>query len=376
MTDENKPGEVADESSREETRGGLEAIKRYVVALCGDCKCSVVIILLVLASASSFLVYCGNGVMDLGLSPGKVALYSGGLFLLLSFLYLFTGDICKTKMTAMVMYCYLLTGIALLGSVVPFMVGSGLWQDANKRFEHLPIKVIVACQEEPRKTKLPFEIACVDEADAADGQGKPNTRSREPNYQWVVSVGGSVVPGSPADGYIRISGGLVVPLYIIVLALMGGAVSMTRRVPEYQRRVWCWFINPKHSECEDAQGNPIAPDCDEREGSLEPPCVREYLVFQLMQVGSAPLIAVTAYYVFSPDGTAAAAVLGFASGFASETILLRIRLVAQGLMPPSKTKKGAGPKPPPSPGNESAAGAAENETASGKAPQAEPPKKN
>ena len=32
----------------------------------------------------------------------------------------------------------------------------------------------------------------------------------------------------------EINGGLVVPLYVVVLALFGGAISMTRRVPEYQ----------------------------------------------------------------------------------------------------------------------------------------------
>jgi hypothetical protein len=57
---------------------------------------------------------------------------------------------------------------------------------------------------------------------------------------------------------------VVVPLYVIVLALFGSAVSMTRRVPEYQG----------HSM--DAQD------------SLTNVKARENLVFEIMQVISAP----------------------------------------------------------------------------------------
>ena len=49
---------------------------------------------------------------------------------------------------------------------------------------------------------------------------------------------GGIVKRSADDKVVtgEINGGLVVPLYVVVLALFGGAISMTRRVPEYQRR--------------------------------------------------------------------------------------------------------------------------------------------
>ena len=101
----------------------------------------------------------------------------------------------------------------------------------------------------------------------------------------------------------------MVPLYVVVLALFGGAVSMTRRVPEYQRRAMDW---------QDALTNVEA---------------RERLVFQIMQVVSAPLIAVTAYYIYKPGTPAESVVIGFASGFASEPILLMIRSLVEKLSP-------------------------------------------
>jgi hypothetical protein len=101
----------------------------------------------------------------------------------------------------------------------------------------------------------------------------------------------------------------VVPLYVIVLALIGGAVSMTRRVPEYQRRAM---------DSRDPLTNAEA---------------REYLVFQIMQVITAPLIAVTAYYIYRPERPLESVVLGFASGLASEPILLMIRALVDKLTP-------------------------------------------
>ena len=105
----------------------------------------------------------------------------------------------------------------------------------------------------------------------------------------------------------------MVPLYFVVLSLMGAAVSMTRRVPEYQGQV--------------VQGAPRPITRNQ---------AREYLVFQIMQVVSAPLIAITAYYSIEPGSRATSVALGFASGFASETVLLAIRALVEKLVPKTK----------------------------------------
>jgi hypothetical protein len=133
----------------------------------------------------------------------------------------------------------------------------------------------------------------------------------EGNYQWVINIGGLVAssPESAGMGHYKIRGGLVVPLYVIVLALIGSAVSMTRRVPEYQRRAM---------DVQEALTNVKA---------------REDLVFQIMQVVSAPLIAITVYYILKPGTPTESAVLGFGSGFASEPILLMIRSLVEKLSP-------------------------------------------
>jgi Bacterial Ig-like domain (group 2) len=52
-----------------------------------------------------------------------------------------------------------------------------------------------------------------------------------------------------------------------------------------------------------------------------------------MQVITAPLIAVTAYYIFRPAAPLESVLLGFASGFASEPILVMIRALVDKLRP-------------------------------------------
>ena len=68
---------------------------------------------------------------------------------------------------------------------------------------------------------------------------------------------------------------------------------------------------------------------------------RGYLIFQIMQVISAPLIAVTAYYIVKPEAPLTSVVLGFGSGFASEPILLLIRSLVEKLSPAHPTEASA-----------------------------------
>jgi hypothetical protein len=110
----------------------------------------------------------------------------------------------------------------------------------------------------------------------------------------------------PPDSY-RIHGGLVVPLYFVVLAIMGGIVSMMRKIPEIQKYV---AIKGQNIQGENLEGGLKA---------------REKLIFQILQVLSAPMIAVTAFYQVNPNNLGSIVILGFVSGFASETILLMIR---------------------------------------------------
>ena len=125
------------------------------------------------------------------------------------------------------------------------------------------------------------------------------------------------------NGY-SVSGGLVIPFYLVVLSLIGGAISLTRRIPEYQKQAASGYV-----------GTPDAP-------SLTLPMLREYLVFQIVQFISAPFIAAVAYYMLEPTTTSATVGLAFAAGFASETILLWLRAMVDKIKPDSHVEEETG----------------------------------
>jgi len=212
--------------------------------------------------------------------------------LIVTFFFVFRGvKADEDKMANIFTYCYAYIIFASLASSLPFMLLPNLPDAVGNAMKISPIGIVRGCAKEG--SNIPKEVGC-----SSGG------------LQWVVNIGGSIEPPTNADGRSEITGGLVVPLFVVILALMGAAVSMTRRVPEYQRRI--------------SPGDPEYLNYDQ---------AREKLVFQIMQVASAPLIALTVYYTVNPDSRAGAIGLAFASGFSSETVLLLIRAGLEKLQP-------------------------------------------
>jgi hypothetical protein len=246
-----------------------------------------------------------------------ILLATAPLLAVIWFLYLFTGvDVGPGRIEQIILFCYLFTGIALVGSILPFLAFP-FAPSLQQVMIRAPIGVTPGCKLYPissdDKSELK-ELACGNRTD-----------------QWVINIGGiaeleatpQATEKSPAEAsrerapqrpatwpVAKVQGGLVVPLYVVVLSLMGAAVSMTRRVPEYQERLI-----------------PGTPDSITREQA------RQYLVFQVMQVVSAPMIAIVAYHMIEPETPKVSVLLGFISGFASETILLHILAATRKLTP-------------------------------------------
>ncbi|KQV46662.1 hypothetical protein [Duganella sp. Root336D2] len=156
-------------------------------------------------------------------------------------------------------------------------------------------------------------------------------KSRASNNQWLLNIGGTLsgqAAGSTADIGTRanratIAGGIVVPLPFVVIALFGGAISLSRRIPELQKRAEESYIATQD-----------APKLTHAE-------LREKLLFQIVQYVSAPMIAIVAYQAIKPDSQSSAAALAFICGFGSETVLLMIRGLADGLRPKGATLSSA-----------------------------------
>ena len=118
---------------------------------------------------------------------------------------------------------------------------------------------------------------------------------------------------------------------MVVLAVFGGAVGMSRRMPEIQR----WAAASTKRE------NP--------KKAITAIEARERVVFQIMQVLAAPLIAhhcLRGVRARHEDGRAV--LIGFASGFASESILMKLRQASDAVV----GNRGRNPGPLDAPKNE------------------------
>lgn len=276
------------------------------------------------------------------------------------FIHAFTGDpLVRRREQVKFAYFFVIASFAVL-MIPPFVKSQALGSE--------PIGIVSGCVADadavaqlrcdPDQRLIPRTGAQAEEGrpaatipvapkDAAlAGAASMATVPRPERNQWLVNIGGALrpqstlpckvgspeecLPGSPGNR-VDITGGVVVPLPFVIVALFGGAVSLSRRVPEIQKRSEPGF-----------PGSVAEPAIDARQA-------REELVFQIMQFASAPLIAITAYQVVEPTSQAGAVALAFLAGFGSETILLMIRGVANGLQPRNVLPGLPAPVPAPPP---------------------------
>ncbi|PTQ76643.1 hypothetical protein C8R26_11542 [Nitrosomonas oligotropha] len=193
-----------------------------------------------------------------------------------------------------------------------------------------PIAVFVGCSLDPKAKVLfcePEAIAGTDHKPLPATEDNTKAQKQESGTigsAWVINIGGHIKACTiePNEKFGRsvscqVKDGLLIPLYFIILALMGGSISLTRRLPELQKQAGAEHIateqQPKLSQYE----------------------FREHLIFQMVQYISAPLLAILAYYLIEPGNITNSVVLAFTAGFASETILLMVRSIANKITPGS-----------------------------------------
>ena len=212
------------------------------------------------------------------------------------FVHCFTRNLPKPsaylspQLRAIFIYAYLFQFFALATAGAPFFVSTenhspnGAWAGVSYGCTH---------------------------SEAGYGSELTNCDNPTTDSQWLLYIGSGPIEQEPtavggADSRVQLGRGLVVPLYVVVLSLIGGAVGMTRRLPEIQRQV--------ARSSKDSGAKFIMP--------IE---ARERVLFQIMQVLATPLIAVVAFSAFAPDSVSVAVLLGFGAGFTSEAVLAKVR---------------------------------------------------
>ena len=252
------------------------------------------------------------------------------------FLFVFTTDLtsdaneAKTQIALkrMILFCYVFTFITLMVAALPFVITllpPNTVRNLYAEMVESPVALGLGCvRQHIRPEDSHWEVVC-----------------REDQFadQWLINIGGYTLAAPPEDivpgidnhitGLVYsfprmiIHGGITVPFYFVFISLLGAAVSMTRKIPEYQSRL----LN---------QNDP-----------LEPPEARQKMVFQILQFISAPFIAITAYVMITPASPTSSVAIAFVSGFSSEIILRGIsyfsnrfeEFVSRQTVPPSKDAK-------------------------------------
>jgi hypothetical protein len=136
----------------------------------------------------------------------------------------------------------------------------------------------------------------------------------------VAAIDAQTVDSLSRKPHQVIEGGFVLPYYIVLLAFLGASIALTRRIPELQKRSEPGYV-----------GTSDQPRLDFK-------TVREAVVFQIMQLVTAPFIAMVAFYAIAPSGPGSGIAVGFISGFSSELVLLQIRGMVEGLFPKSVSR--------------------------------------
>ena len=239
------------------------------------------------------------------------------------FIFWFTGSLRQNpvdtemkraggKLRRMVSYSYGIAFGALAFTVYPFFTHFS----GNLALQEGAFVIVRGCVEPSENQRAPLVVSC-----------------REKRHQWLVSIGGAMTGDESLQlvgegGNYILHGGLSVPLYLIVIALLGGAVSMTRRVPEIQRLCWAYIlVEDRRRRSEACRQNPDD-ILDDNEHAISPEKAREHFIFQIMQLVSAPVIALVAFELLSPGSVALTVGIAFVSGFTSEQVLTAIRNAA------------------------------------------------
>jgi len=185
-----------------------------------------------------------------------------------------------------------------------------------------PIAVFIGCSLDPEAKTL---LCPTSDAKPEDETKKAqNPVSGTVGSAWVINIGGHIEQCTKDSDKefgksvtCQVKDGLLIPLFFIIMALMGGSISLTRRLPELQKQAGTEHIatqqQPKLTQYE----------------------FREHLIFQMVQYISAPFLAILAYYLIEPGNITNSVVLAFTAGFASETILLMVRSIANKITPGS-----------------------------------------
>jgi hypothetical protein len=261
--------------------------------------------------------------------------------------------------------------VALLGSLV-YLFTLELTQGRARTLFRLTYVVILVALSVPIvmiavATRSEQVVTAMEQAPVGLVRGRSEAVKKA---QWLVNIGGAVrshppgeaappaeAPAAPPDqGDARaeeprpedrtpyVEGGLVVPFFVLILALLGGAINMTMKVPTIQKRYQVATLPRVESNVLGAiakgpmrlVGVPEAPVHLTENQAMVVSGIRRSLISQYMFLLSAPFLAIAVYYLLQVVAREVEepvlVLMSFATGIVSDKIVNGISEFAEGVL--------------------------------------------
>jgi hypothetical protein len=285
----------------------------------------------------------------------------GVLLFTILFLWSFTGRSTYAKNRLAIVLSYTVIFLALASAVVGPTLLMLAVPDLPEISGRVPVGLVVAKLTDKSNPEWMLNLGGFvrgREAAASDQQGEVE----------VVTTAEDEGVGAPVLRVVTLNGGIQIPLYVILLALIGGAINMTRQVPDFQSRqpvqrgLLHWMGGGQPDTDTDADDDDD--DEEEEEEEKESGAWRKGLLDQYMFLIAAPFLAIATYYLLILLGTIQPPIIVlvcFSIGLISDTVVTAITETAKKLLggKPAKTEEDSQPErekpnPKPEPANANA----------------------
>jgi hypothetical protein len=325
-------------------------------------------------------VVAGKAILYLNYPPpvGRWTIWTSAVIALIlatGLITLFTGSLTQRKARVLFSITYIMTFMSLavpIGAIV--LVSKS--QFAVEMMEQAPVGLIKGTAKGVQRPQWLINLGGA-VSPAKDSPSEISTPSvpKEPAGRSAADANTTATPVQQAapmpqenlrpdelrqtPGFAMVQGGLAVPFYVIILAILGAGINMTKKVPDIQKRHDLAALpQDTQSMIEAALRGPVAalvtsgPQVDTRKGVNIVAGIRKDLIDTYMGLISAPFLAIAVYYLLQIIATNIAepvlVLVSFATGFISDSIVTAITLFASDLISrwQSKRNKNGAPTPP------------------------------
>ncbi|PYI92268.1 MAG: hypothetical protein DME97_11090 [Verrucomicrobia bacterium] len=284
-----------------------------------------------------------------------VALMVGGVFAAI-LIILFTGGLTQRRARFLFALTYITTFLSLavpIGAIV--LVSKS--QSAVALMEKAPVGLVKGTAKGVKDPQWLVNLG-----GAVSPKKTPSEKTTSPPMQTPSGTTSAAAAASPATppaqqpspaapesvrrdelqqrpGFALVEGGLAVPFYVIILAMLGAGINMTKKVPDIQKSYDTKDL-PKDEQgmVRAAFNAPIkglvggGPRVTTEAGTTAAWGIRKDLIDTYMGLISAPFLAIAVYYLLQIVATNIAepvlVIAAFATGFISDSIVTAITKIA------------------------------------------------